>query len=202
MIKVCNLRSHNHSLLGSSVVFPVCLCQHHPSPRAHPFSFIPPPPLPGGHRGSQSCASSLCGLYGEVPLSTTHQDHLGFFRGDRHTGFILKSMAWIRTAKLCHPGPQVDIRLCSPRGWTGTFINLCSVAVQREHARGPMDQGKGTGHGNRVNEKPQWVCPKAKKKAFVCSELSTTEGIQIAELGITLSAAWKPIVGRSTDNLF
>ena len=47
---------------------------------------------------------------------------------------------------------------------------------------GPMDQGKGKGHGNRVNEKPQWICPKVKQKAFMCSELSITEGIQIADV--------------------
>lgn len=86
------------------------------------------------------------------------------------------------TAKLCHPGPQVDIRLCPPRRWTGAFINLCSVTVQREHARGPMDQGKGKVHGNRVNEKSQWVCPKVKQKAFVCGELYITEGVQIADV--------------------
>lgn len=45
-----------------------------------------------------------------------------------------------------------------------------------------MDQGKGKVHGNRVNEKPQWVCPKVKQKAFVCSELSITESIQIADV--------------------
>lgn len=86
------------------------------------------------------------------------------------------------TAKLCHPGPQVDIRLCPPRRWTRAFINLCSVTVQREHARGPMDQGKGKVHGNRVNEKSQWVCPKVKQKAFVCGELYITEGVQITDV--------------------
>ena len=165
MIKVCNLRSHNHSLLGSSSVFPLCLCQHHPSPRAHPFSFIPHSPLPGGHRGSQSCASSLCGLYGEVPLSTTHQDHLGFFRGDHHTGFILKSMAWIRTSKLCHPGPQVDIRLCSPRGWTGTFKPL-----QCRSAEGACEGPHGSGQRQGTWKQGKWKAPvdlsKSEAKSF------------------------------------
>lgn len=137
---------------------------------------------PGAHRGPRA-GPAVCVVSTEKCHSAQPSGPFRVFQGgEHHTEFILKSTAWIRTAKLCHPGAPGGYACVHPGGGQGhslsSAVSQCRGSMQEPHGSGQRQstwkQGKW---------KAPWVCPKVKqKKAFVCSELSITEGIQIADV--------------------